>query len=91
MIFDLSTISGTAYANLPDFVYAVINFAIGVSALVAVVSIVLTGFRYMLSFGDSKKIEAANRSMIFSIIGLVLVFISPTVIEFVINKILSAK
>lgn len=91
MIFDLSTITGTAYTNLPEFVLSVINFAVGVSALVAVVSIILTGFRYMLSFGDSKKIEAANRSMIFSIVGLVLVFVAPTVIEFIINQILNIK
>jgi len=90
MIFDLSTITSTAYGDISSFLLAMINFAIGASALIAVVSVILSGFRYMLSFGDDKKIKVANRSLIFSIIGLVLVFISPTVIEFVINKILNA-
>jgi hypothetical protein len=69
----------------------VINYAITISAVVAVVSLVLSGFKYMLSFGDDKKIKVATSSLIYSLIGLVLVFIAPTVIEFVINTILEVQ
>jgi len=87
---DLSILSGTGFENLQDFLYFVINYAITISAIVAVVSLVLSGFRYMLSFGDEKKIKVATSSLVYSIIGLVLVFIAPTVIRFVINTILKA-
>lgn len=88
---DLSSLNGTSFENLSSFLYFVINYAITISAMVAVVSLVLSGFKYMFSFGDDKKIKAATSSLIYSLIGLVLVFIAPTVIEFVINTILEAK
>jgi hypothetical protein len=90
MIVNLDLLNGTSFENLQDFLYFVINYAITISAVVAVVSLVLSGFRYMLSFGDEKKIKAATSSLIYSIVGLVLVFAAPTVIRFVINTILKA-
>jgi len=85
----LGGIVGTSYSDILAFAYAVINYAVGVSALFTVVSVIITGFRYMFSYGDTKKIEEANKSLIFSLLGLVLVFVAPTVIKFVINQLLS--
>ncbi|HAM96683.1 TPA: hypothetical protein DCP76_02700 [Patescibacteria group bacterium] len=87
---NLDLLNGTSFENLQDFLYFVINYAITISAVVAVVSLILSGFRYMLSFGDDKKIKAATNSLVYSLVGLVLVFIAPTVIKFVINTILAA-
>ncbi|KKP92217.1 MAG: hypothetical protein UR96_C0019G0011 [candidate division WS6 bacterium GW2011_GWC1_36_11] len=90
MMVNLDLLNGTSFENLQDFLYFVINYAITISAVVAVVSLILSGFRYMLSFGDDKKIKAATNSLVYSLVGLVLVFIAPTVIKFVINTILAA-
>ena len=90
MMFDLSPLNGTSFENLQDFLYFIINYAITISVIVAVVSIIFSGFRYMLSMGDDKKIKAATSSLMYSLIGLVLVFIAPTVIEFVIKTILKS-
>jgi len=90
MIVNLDLLNGTSFENLQDFLYFVINYAITISAVVAVAALILAGFKYMLSFGDEKKIKAATSSLVYSLIGLVLVFIAPTVIEFVINTILEA-
>jgi len=89
MIVDLGLLNGTGFENLQDFLYFIINYAITISAVVAVASLILSGFKYMLSFGDDKKIKAATSSLMYSLIGLVLVFIAPTVIEFIINTILN--
>jgi hypothetical protein len=90
MMVDLSPLNGTSFENLQDFLYFIINYAITISVIVAVVSIIFSGFRYMLSMGDDKKIKAATSSLMYSLIGLVLVFIAPTVIEFVIKTILKS-
>ncbi len=89
-MIDLSPLNGTSFENLQDFLYFIINYAITISVIVAVVSIIFSGFRYMLSMGDDKKIKAATSSLMYSLIGLVLVFIAPTVIEFVIKTILKS-
>ena len=88
MVVDLSPLVGTSYENLQEFLYFLINYAITISAIVAVVSLIISGFKYILSFGDDKKIKAATSSIIYSLVGLVLVFIAPTVIKFVINTLL---
>ena len=87
---DLSPLTGTSYENLQEFLYFLINYAITISAIVAVVSLIISGFKYILSFGDEKKIKAATSSIIFSLIGLVLVFVAPVVIKFVINTLLNS-
>ena len=91
MIVDLGPLNGTSFENLYDFLYFVINYAIAISTLIAVVSLIISGFRFIVSFGDDKKIKAATNSLMYSLIGLVLVFISPRIIEFVINTILNVK
>ena len=87
---DLSLLTGTSYENLQEFLYFLINYAITISAVVAVISLIISGFKYILSFGDDKKIKVATSSIIFSLIGLVLVFIAPVVIKFVINTLLNS-
>ena len=91
MILDIGSLNSTAFQNLPDFVYFVINYAITFSVLIAVISLIIGGFKYILSAGDDKKRKEAINSLMYSLIGLVLVFVSPTVIEFVINTILNIK
>ncbi len=90
MIVDLSPLVGTSHENLQEFLFFLINYAITISAVITVISLIISGFKYMLSFGDDKKIKAATSSIVFSLIGLVLVFIAPTVIKFVINTLLKA-
>ncbi len=90
MVVDLSPLAGTSFSDLQEFLYFLINYAITVSALIAVISIIISGFKYILSFGDDKKIKAATSSLVFSLVGLVLVFIAPLVIKFVINTLLNA-
>lgn len=88
---DIGSFNGTSFQNLPDFVYFVINYAITISVLIAVVSLIISGFKFILAGGDDKKVKAATNSLMYSLIGLVLVFVSPTVVEFVINTILNIK
>ena len=91
MFVDLSNLNNTGYENLSEFVYFIIDFAISFSVLIVVISVVISGFKFILSFGDEDKIKDATKSMTFSLLGLILVFISPTVIEFIINEVLTTK
>jgi len=91
MFIDLSFLNNTGFENLSDFLYSLIDFVISFSVVLAVISIIFSGFKFILSIGDEKKVQEASRSLIFSIVGLVLVFISPSIIEFVIREILGIK
>ena len=88
MFVDLSFLNNTGFASLEDFLYFVINYAITISVVLAVVSLIFAGFKYMFSMGDESKIEGATRSLLFALIGMIIVFVSPTVIEYVIKKVI---
>ncbi len=90
-LVNLDGLARAGYGDLQGFVYFLVNFAMSFSVFIAVVAIVLSGFKFILSRGDEKKISEASRSLLFALLGLVLVFLSPTVIQFIIKQILQSK
>jgi len=84
---DFSFLNNTGYGGLEEFIVSVFTLAVTLSALVTVVSLIISGFKFMLSGGDEDKIKDAQKSLTFSILGLVLVFLAPTVIKFVLSNI----
>ena len=91
MLVDLNVLNNTGHEGLTEFIFFLINFAISFSVLIVVFSLVISGLKYILSFGDDEKIKSATRSMAFSLLGLILVFISPTIIEFILKEFLTGK
>ncbi len=91
MFIDLSSLNLTAYGDLSGFVFSLINFVISFSVLIVVISLIITGFKYILSMGDEEKTKEATRSLTFSLLGLIIVFLSPTIIEFIINEVLTIR
>ncbi|MDY0097259.1 MAG: pilin [Candidatus Dojkabacteria bacterium] len=75
--------------DLMVWVLKVINWLIGASALVAVVMIVFSGFRYITAAGDENRISKATKTLTFAIVGLVLCFISGMIVNFVLSNILN--
>lgn len=88
MFLDFSFLNSTGFSNLEGFLFFIVNSAISISVVLAVVALVVAGFKFILSFGDDDKRADATRSVLYALIGLVLVFISPTVIEFIIQKVI---
>ena len=88
MFIDISNIQGVNDVELAQFVVDIINWLIGFAAVLSVVMIISSGFQYIFSFGDTKRIGKATSSLIFALVGLVLVFLAPTIIQFVLNNFL---
>ena len=82
-MFDLSLINNPiSYDGLSVFILDLINFAISVSVVLAVVALIVAWFKYILAMGDEKKTEDATKSLIYAIVGLVIVFIAPLIVNF---------
>ncbi len=86
---DLSGISPTSYTDLMTWFTHAINLVISLSALLAAYALIRAGIEYILSGGDAEKAEKAQKSIIYGLIGMILVFVSPLVIRFVLNRLLS--
>ena len=71
--------------DLIEWILKIINWLIGASALVAVVMIVVSGFKYITANGDENKISQATKTLTYSIVGLVLCFIAGMIVNFVLG------
>lgn len=58
----------------------VINAALVLSAVVAVILIIYSGFQYVTSSGDKEKVDGARKRLTYAIIGLIFIILSYTIL-----------
>lgn len=89
-MLDISIVNNfTNFESLDAFIINLVNLAVSFSVLVAIVALIIAGFKYILAMGDEEKVEDATRSLVFALIGLVIVFIAPLVVEYLTSFITS--
>lgn len=71
------------YDDLSVFVIDLINLAISFSVVIAIAALIIAGFKYILAMGDEEKVQDATRSLIFALVGLVIVFIAPLLVKYI--------
>ncbi|MFO0887163.1 MAG: hypothetical protein H6793_01750 [Candidatus Nomurabacteria bacterium] len=64
----------------------VIEIMIMIAGVASVIMIMVGGFKYMVSNGDSGKVSSAKDTILYSIIGLVVVVIAQAIVSFVITR-----
>lgn len=70
----------------PDTMTNVMNIVLAVLGALAFLMIVVAGFRYIVSEGEPEKIAEAKRMIIYSLVGLLIVALAATIVNFVINS-----
>lgn len=89
MPINISYIEGVADSSLFELIVNLLNWFISFSAVLSVVMIISAGFQYIISIGNEEKIRKANLTLVFAILGMVLVFVAPLVIQYVIDNFLN--
>jgi hypothetical protein len=69
-----------------DTVTNAFNIVLGVMGAVAFLMLVIAGFRYVLSGGESSAVAESKRMIIYSIVGLVVIALAATIVNFVVSK-----
>lgn len=87
--WNISELNPTRFADLEEFINYALDFFMSLAVLIAVVFIVVTGFTYILSFGDENKIQKANKALVYIIVGLAVALIAPLVIRFLLDQIMA--
>ena len=77
--------------DLMTLIYSIINWAIGIAALVCVVVLIVSGYKYITAAGDENKVTSATQTLTFAIIGLVICFIAVILVQFVLKSILKVS
>ena len=76
--------------TLMDTVNNVINTLLGLLGLLATIIILLGGFKWMTSQGNSEKVDEAKNLIKNGIIGLVVIFSAYAIASFVIGQMFTA-
>lgn len=72
----------------PDSLVAtVINILSIVVGIAAVIMIIIGGFRFVMSGGDPKNTESARNTVLYALVGVVIVLLAQILVRFVINKV----
>ena len=73
--------------GLENDITKIINAIIAVLGILAVVVIILGGIQYMTSNGDAGKVKKAKDTILYGVIGLIIVILSAAIVNFVIFKV----
>lgn len=83
-------VSGEAETTVNNLVTTIINIFSAVVGIVAVIMILYGGFKYITAGGDSSRITSAQHTIIYAIIGLIIVALAQIVVQFVLSSAIDA-
>ena len=73
-------------SDVNTLISTVINIFSIVVGIIAVIMIVYGGFRYITSGGDTTKVTTARNTILYAIIGLIVVALAQFIVKFVLKK-----
>lgn len=75
--------------RINTIVKTIVNIFSAIVGIVSVIMIIFGGFKYITSGGDSGNVSAAKNTIIYAVIGLVVVALAQFIVQFVLNKVSS--
>jgi cytochrome bd-type quinol oxidase subunit 2 len=77
----------TGSSNLNNVITDIVNIFSVIVGIVSVIMIIYGGFRYVTSGGDSGNVSSAKNTIIYAVIGLVVVALAQFIVQFVLDKV----
>jgi len=81
---------GAANQKINNILKTVINLFSLVVGVVSVIMIIIGGLKYITSGGEASNISGAKNTIIYAIVGLVIVALAQFIVHFVLGKVTSA-
>jgi hypothetical protein len=82
-----AAVTGTASDSVNTIIKTVINIFSLVVGVVSVIMIIIGGLKYITSGGDSGNVSGAKNTILYAIIGLVIVALAQVIVQFVLGKV----
>jgi len=76
-----------AEGTLHDTLVEVINIISVLAGAVAVVMIIIGGFRFVTSAGNAESTKSARNTIVYAVIGLVIIAMAQIIVHFVLNNV----
>lgn len=65
---------------------SILNIVLAIMGAVAFLMLVIAGLRYTISQGDPTRVADSKRMIVYTLVGLVVIALAATVVNFVISK-----
>lgn len=75
-----------ATARVTQIAQDVINIFSWVVGIISVIMVIVGGFQYITSGGDSGKVTTAKNTIMYALIGIIIVALSQVMVKFVLEK-----
>ena len=72
--------------NINTLLTSIINIFSIIVGVIAVIMIIVGGLRYITSGGESGKVGAAKTTIIYALVGLVIVALAQLIVHFVLGQ-----
>lgn len=80
---DCEVDSGSSINGLITTVVNILSLLVGI---VAVIMIIVSGYRYITSGGESNKIASAKNTLVYAVVGLAIAALAQVIVKFVISE-----
>lgn len=74
-------------SSIESLVKTIINVFSAIVGSIAVIMIIIGGFKYVTSGGDSNSVGSAKNTILYAIVGLVIVVFAQIIVRFVLQRI----
>ncbi len=75
--------------DIPTIVGRVIKYVLGMVGILALIMFIIAGIAWMTSGGAQEKISKAKNTILWTLIGLVFIFLSYAILEFVLKALMN--
>jgi hypothetical protein len=82
---DCSTSDATDKIN--NLVHTIVNLLSAIVGIVAVIMIIVGGLRYITSGGNDASVTGAKNTILYAIIGLIIVALAQILVRFTLSKV----
>lgn len=74
--------------SITELVSTGLNFALGLAGLISVIYIIIGGFNYITSSGNVEKVQAAQKTITYAVIGLIIVALAFAIKSFILTRLI---
>lgn len=74
-------------SSLDGIIETIINIMSVIVGIIAVIMIIIGGLKYITSSGDSNNVSSAKNTILYAIVGLVVVALAQVIVRFVLDRV----
>ena len=80
----ITPFTGTSSGTLIGAITNIVNSLLALAAVIAVIFVIIGGVRYITAQGDEDAVAAAKNTVIYAVIGVVVIALSAVIINYII-------